>query len=203
MRKGLRIALMALAVNCIGFFRGCEGNGIQMSMGFPLPFVVLDYAEVELPSAKYAPSVLMPKEVRDWSILTPPINVAILVLPVVWLWRNKLLRRQLWVAFWLTCSVSNCFIVAYGAWVQLVWSPTAWLGDIVAELVLWGIPEVESSEPGDLLVLTNLVYDVSSRLYFGLLLAFVYVLIALGERIYRRFCPSSTAQREADAAPAN
>ena len=174
-----------------------------MSMGFPLPFVVLDYAEVELPSAKYAPSVLMPKEVRDWSILTPPINVAILVLPVVWLWRNERFRRQVWISFWLTCSVSNCFMVAYGARVQLVWSPTVWLGDYVAKLVLWGIPEPDSSESGDLLVLTNLVYDVSSRLYLVLLLSSFYLLIALGERIYRRFRPTYASLQEVDAAPTN
>lgn len=187
MRQPVRIALVALALNCICFFHGCEKQNLQMTFGFPAPIVTVQYddAAVQTPAGTVI-DVTVPTNIVSWTAWSPVVNGLFLLVLAAWIWQRGGIAPTPWRCFWLSATILNTLlvpIVGVSAWIYLVWVPTAWVAKGV-KFILVAITESESSSsewdqaP---------VPDIASRLYFVILFAACWGLAALGGWVYRRF----------------
>jgi hypothetical protein len=185
MRKGLRIALVALGLNCISFFHGCENQSTQMSFGFPAPVVTVQYGDTAVQTPVGQTDVSVPTKIVSWSAWAPLANVWFLMAGAVLVWRRGGISAAPWWCFWLAATILNCLHVPLGGWVWMyvVFVPTGWLVELVEELLMWGLakPHLGASDE------TGLSTDIASRLYFVMLFAASWGLAAAGGWVYRRF----------------
>lgn len=195
MRKGLRIALVALGLNCICFFHGCENQDPQMSFGFPASIVTLQYDEATAPTPVGSIGMMVPKKVVSWSGWAPAADAMFLLAGAAWLWKRGGIGPTPWRCFWMVATLLNSFLVVFWLWVYLVWSPTVLLADATAAVLLIGIPLPEGMALNDI----GLAVDIASRLYFVLLFAECWGLAALGGWGYRRFKSRATGVGQAEA----
>lgn len=181
MRKGLRIALVVLAMNCIWFFRG--GCQTQMTLGFPAPLVAVKTGQDEVQTPAGGVNVTVPTTIVSWSAWNLVVDALFLLVMAAWLWRRGGIAPTPWGCFWLATTILNSFLVPFVGvyiWFYCVLWPTALLFEAVHAVLLRDNLASEWKDLAD---------DIASRLYFVLLFFACWGLTVFGGWVFRKFNP--------------
>jgi hypothetical protein len=192
MRQGIRIALVALGLNCICFFRGCENHDTHMTFGFPAPIVVVRYNDTIVQTPAGPVDVPVPTKVLSWSAWTPAANALLLLILGVLTWQRGGITPTPWRCFWLAATILNSHllpVVGFWIWFYAAWLPTGWLSEAVETVLMSRLSKPQFAASDD----TGLSVDIASRLYFLMLFGAFWGSASLGGWVYRKFKPTRGA----------